>query len=141
MNMTDLIQILGVLTGLTTLITGTSVFFLKQAASKVQQSNDDLSKEMKADIISIERKVTTNLDSLRNHIDGRIDNLRDRMDVKHKDIQEYVSTEVSHLKVKDNDLELKLDLTREKQNDMEKALLQFKLDANEKYQQKKFGGQ
>ena len=147
MEFADLVKVLVGIGSISLLITAGAVYYSR----RITESNKDYTKEQ---LDSIDQRTVTAITELKsaftestkntredyNHLVGHIDELIDRiytrMENNTQELKEYVATEVSSLKAKDYDQDVKIEHTKDKLHGISEDLLKFKLEASEKYQQK-----
>lgn len=147
MELGDLIKIILGIASISTIITAGAVYYSRR--------NTETNKEYtKQQVDSIDQRTVTAISELKNafsdnakntredynhlvtHIDERIDRIYTRMESNTQELKEYVATEVSALKAKDYDQDVKIEHTKDKLHGISEDLLKFKLEASEKYQKK-----
>lgn len=111
----------GILLSLSGLILTGVLFFVKYILTSINTNQEKLGKE---------------ISGLRGYLDDKIEKMYERMDLKNKDLKDYIASEISNLKLKDSDNEIKIDNSRERINEIEKNLLKLENQIIRDYQRK-----
>jgi len=122
-------KLVGMLASLAGVICGSAVYFMRNSASRLEtsfnrlfQTVSDSHNELKEDV----RDLAT-------HFDEKIDKMHGKIDISNKELRENFLVEISQLKTTDMTLSEKLEKNKDQLNDIDKRLLEYKLEANEKF--------
>jgi len=147
MELADLVKLLVGIGSISVIITAGAVYYSRRSTENnkeyTKQQIDSIDKRTISTISELKVAFTDNAKNTREdynhlvtHIDERIDRIYTSMENNTQDLKEYVATEVSSLKAKDYDQDVKIEHTKDKLHGISEDLLKFKLEASEKYQQK-----
>lgn len=150
----SIFEFAGVLVTLAGIITGSAIWYVRKNSDRMETSNeklaeklDESNKELTKSIASIHNElrdevkqnhleIKNDVKALSFHLDERIDKMQDRMAMSSAELKEFVGRQVSELKAKDNDQDLKLEKTREKMHEVNQKLLEFRIEVSENYEKK-----
>ena len=153
-----MLQLLGYIVIVSGVVTGSAVYWTrKNNETNLKLNQDSISRSKASNKENLEDiKITTRaaINELKEtiqiqgsqnredskglliHLDERIEKIYHRLDTTASELKEYVANEVSQLKAKDYDQDVKLDNSKDKLNSVNEALLRFKLEVSEKYERK-----
>jgi len=132
----ELIKILVGLFSIAAIITGGAVYYTRRNVDRLDKTTSDSIKDIKDLVVANGQETRQDYKNLVSHIDERIDKIYTRLESNSTELKEYVAREVSALKAKDYDQDIKLEHTKDKVHGLSEELLKFKLEASEKYEQK-----
>lgn len=155
MEFSDIIKLLGGIGGISVIITAATIYYSKQSVERaigfISKQNKDSYERTNKSIDDIDTKTSLAVNELKTafnlnsqntredytrlitHIDERIDKIYSKMESNTQELKEYVANEVSSLKAKDYDQDVKIEYTKDKLHGISESLLKFKLEASEKY--------
>lgn len=144
MESLTVLQALAILAALTGIVVGTSVYYLRKSTDRmddrinqtidnVEHSNNNLYNILKDNHNEIKKEIK----DLYIHIDERIDRMHNRLDSNSNELKEFITNEVTQLKAKDYDQDIKIDQAKEKITSVSEDLLKYKIEAMEKYEKKR----
>jgi hypothetical protein len=134
--MPETMELIKILVGIATIsgiITAGAVYYTRRSLDRVQHMNSKSIDEIKNTVINNSKETRVDYQNLIGHIDERIDKIYTRLESNSTELKEYVAKEVSALKAKDYDLDIKVEHTKDKVHGLSEELLKFKLEASEKY--------
>lgn len=111
--------------GLSVALTGSAVWFFRSAITNLTTNNNKLVSDLKQDIKSI--KV---------HVDNQLETINVNIEKKNKEVADQVYRQVNEVKQYIRELEVDNKNLNETLHEIDKNMLQFKLDALEKYAEK-----
>jgi gas vesicle protein len=122
--------------GLASIIAGGAVYYTRQSVNRIDNTTSTSIQDIKSLFQQNSKDTREDIKNLVVHIDERIDKIYTRLESNSTELKEYVAQEVSALKAKDYDQDIKLEHTKDKLHGLSEDLLKFKLEASEKYQKK-----
>ena len=135
----ELIKILVGIFSIAAIITSGAVYYMRRNVDRIDKTTSNDMKEMKEikDVLNTNSAQTRkDYEHLVSHIDERIERIYTRLESNSSELKQYIAQEVSALKAKDYDQDIKIEHTREKVHGVNEELLKFKLEASEKYQKR-----
>ena len=147
MEFIDIIKFIVAIGGVSGMITAGTIYYsrktVERAVEFTKEQNDAIDNKTSAAITDLKSAFNISTKHTREdytrlvtHIDERIDKIYTRMENNTQELKEYVAQEVSALKAKDYDQDIKLEHTKDKLHGISEELLKFKLEASEKYVKK-----
>jgi len=147
MDFLDLIKLISAIGGVSAIITAGTVYYSRKSIDKAvefsKQQNEIIDNKTSLAISDLKAAFNLNTQHTREdytrlvtHIDDRIDKIYTRMENNTQELKEYVAQEVSSLKAKDYEQDIKIEHTKDKLHGVTEELLKFKLEASEKYMKK-----
>lgn len=129
----SLFEIVSAIFAISCVITGGAVYYTRKTTSQTETHTNSSLHELKEALKENSKTVREDYKNLVTHIDDRIDRIYTRLDSNSTELKEYVSREVTSLKAKDYDQDIKIEHSKDKLHLLSEDLLKFKLEASEKY--------
>jgi hypothetical protein len=147
MDLLDIIKLILMLGTISAFITGGAIYYTRKSVDTVvkfaEKQNRDIDLKTNHSVSELKDVFKENAKNTKEeytflvtHIDNRIDKIYNRMENNTQDLKEYVANEVTALKFKDHDQDVRIEQTKDKVHGISEALLKFKLEASEKYEKK-----
>lgn len=92
---------------------------------KFEKSNSKLFSSAKEDNAASFKNIKDELKDFRIHFDSKISEVYVAVDTKHRELKEFVQKELDYIRTHVNDIELKIDQTRERNHEIEKDILRI----------------
>jgi hypothetical protein len=134
--MPETMELIKILVGIATIsgiITAGAVYYTRRSLDRAQHTNSKSIDEIKNTVINNSKETRVDYQNLIGHIDERIDKIYNSLEANSTELKDYVAKEVSALKAKDDDLDIKVEHSKDKVHGVSEELLKFKLEASEKY--------
>lgn len=132
-------QIMGLL-GIAGVITGTAVWFLRNNTKMIMDANKEF-KDAVNDALSSNQQLLSNdinsirseFSELRNHVDAGFTSVYDHIDKRNKESQDANYRHIQEVKGKITNMEVQTTSLVERIHTNEKALVEFRLDAEKRF--------
>lgn len=132
-------QVLGIIFTICATLVAPAIWYAKTQTTKTQQSTekliDSLHKSTRAMVESVvgtqeknAKETRDDLKEFREHFDKRISEIYNSIDVKNKELREFITTEINYIKILINELDRKIEITREKNHELEKEIMRIQND-------------
>jgi CRISPR/Cas system-associated endonuclease Cas3-HD len=129
-------QIISVIFGMCAMLVAPAIWYSRTQSIKTQDGAEkmvkalrDSTKEMIESISSTQEKSSKetreDLKEFRAHFDKRISEIYTSIDTKNKELRYFITAEINLIKTLINDLERKIDMTREKSHELEKEMMRI----------------
>ncbi|MDX1532748.1 MAG: hypothetical protein R3230_00920 [Nitrosopumilaceae archaeon] len=109
------------------------VISFTEAMDKSSDKTDDLVKSIMVTNEKNSREHREDLKEFRKHFDEKIGEIFSSIDTKNKELREYINSELLYIKNLINDLDTKIDMTREKGHELEKKLMRVENDVQKNF--------
>lgn len=148
MDFTELVKLISAIAAISGIITAGAIYYSRKSVDRAvefsKEQNKHIDTKTSSAISDLKESFTQSTQNTREdfgklvtHIDERIDRIYNRMETNTHELKEYVSHEVSSLKAKDYDQDIKIEHTKDKLHGISEELLKFRLEASEKYERKR----
>lgn len=132
-------QVLGIIFTVCTTLVAPAIWYAKTQASRTQESTERLieslhksTKDMVDSVVATQernaKETREDLKEFREHFDKRISEIYNSIDTKNKELREFITTEINYIKALINELDKKIEITREKNHELEKELMRIQND-------------
>lgn len=132
-------QILSIMFGMCATLLAPALWYSRTQSNKTQENAQkmiealkDSTKDMVDSIVATQeknaRETREDLKEFREHFDRRIGEIYTSIDTKNKELRDFITTEINLIKTLINDLEKKIDVTREKNHEIEKEMMRIQND-------------
>lgn len=126
-------QIVFVFLSVSGVILAPSIWFVKYQVQKTDRQTAALVESLNHTQEKASKETRDDLRDFRLHFDKRITEVYTSIDTKNKELREYIQTELGYIKNLISDIEVKLDITREKGHELEKELMRVQNDIQKRF--------
>lgn len=106
-----------------------AIWFTRHQASKTEEMIKSITESQ----TTATDRTRADLREFRDHFDMRISEIYNSIDTKNRELREYINTEMTYVKNLISDLEVKIDLTREKNHELEKEFMRMRTDVHKEF--------
>lgn len=144
-------QTISVILGVSAVIVAPSIWYTRKQAEKNEKETEKLESDVQKLVDAMKestektveaminrheqssKETRADLKEFREHFDKRIGEIYSSIDTKNKELREFITNEILFIKNLINELERKIDVTREKNHELEKELMRIQNDTQKNF--------
>lgn len=129
----DIWQLIGALLVVSGAIIAPTVWYFQHNTARLEAENEKIVTKLENTNAISFKSLKEDLKDFREHFDSKISEVYISMDSRNREVKEFVSHELGQVKRVVNDIDAKLDQTRERSHEIEKDLLRLENKISQDY--------
>lgn len=118
-------QILAVLLGVSGALIAPTIWFYRHNTSRIENDSKSVIEKLEQNNSKAYSAIRTDLKDFRTHFDLQLNEVQRSVDARNREMKDFVSKELEHVRNHITSIELKVDQTRERNHEIEKDLLRL----------------